>query len=137
MTTTTPRPYASHLEAGQGHEDRVPDLCRRGLHLMEGDNIARSVRGTRQCRACKVEATRRWRERHSEEVKAKSRERYLAGTDRRRRYAAERWQSYRRCRHGHVQTPDVEYVRPDGRHECRRCRRRYQRAWRVRRQERK
>lgn len=150
MTTTTPRPYASHLEAREHHEDRLPDLCRRGLHRMEGDNVIDRSKG-RQCRACKVEADRRYRQRKGEELTAKKREYYVQRERdlRRERYAtdpdyAERVRQHNRdryarrkaapdlCAHGHdLSEPGAVYVRPNGaKRECVACRRDQRRRWR-------
>ncbi|MFI7580564.1 hypothetical protein [Kocuria kalidii] len=135
MTTTRPAPALVERQSHDVTEEQAERWCRRGLHRMEGDNIARSARGGRQCRACKVEAARLWRERNAERVKESNHQRYLADAERRRQYDRDRRQALRRCRRGHVQDGATVYTRPDGRRECRRCRRARQRVWRARHKE--
>ncbi|WP_144836191.1 hypothetical protein [Kocuria rosea] len=134
-------------------EGRPPDLCRSGQHLMVGDNLIVRPNG-RQCRACKVEADRRYRQRKGEELTAKKREyydqrerdlrrqHYAADPDyaeRRRQYNREAYQRRRIrragrvvCAHGHdLSQPGAVYVRPNGtKRECVACRRDQRRRWR-------
>lgn len=143
MTANNPTPYQRHTEADQHHEDltRLPDLCRRGLHdLSDPDNVRHKTTPggglARQCKPCSVQAQRRWREKNRDRYNTTVRERRnQPGEHRERRLAAQRAYHHGRdrCRRGHLQDGAIRYVRPVGRRECRRCRRRYQAAWRARR----
>lgn len=136
MTTHKTVPALSERAEHYWPEDRPPDLCRRGLHdLSDPANVRRRSGGKRQCKPCQKERQRRWAEGHRERYNANKRAEH--GRNRERRLAAQRgrYAELRRCRRGHVQDTAIEYTRPDGRHECRRCRRRYQAAWRARQKE--
>lgn len=132
-----------------------PDLCRSGKHdLGDPANTIRHANGTRQCRSCRVEASRRYRERKAEELRAyrvaywdehereHARRRYATDpeyAERRRQYDRDRKKKLKAkatetgvCAHGHDLTePGAVYVRPNGtKRECVACRRDQRRRWR-------
>lgn len=147
----TPHPATSAPDAHEVQGDpteRLPDMCRRGLHRLEGENVRYKVNPgghlARQCKPCYVAAQKRWRIKNRERYNASvRRKRNEPGPARDRRLAAARqWAAEHRvrdeltrCRRGHPQDAATCYVRPDGRRECRACRRGYQAAYRARKRE--
>ncbi len=40
------------------------EYCKKGLHLMTGDNVVKASNYGRRCRACRIENSRQWRAKH-------------------------------------------------------------------------
>ena len=42
------------------------EMCKRGLHVLSGENVVVNSRGSRQCRACLRQKQQEWEEAHHE-----------------------------------------------------------------------
>lgn len=56
------KPQNSSVTEGRAGGDVGPTrTCKRGIHILAGDNLIMNNRGRRQCRACKNQCGRKWR----------------------------------------------------------------------------